>query len=37
MAERRRGKTLTFVLRKKLGQNGTRLVSVRSLGYRFQP
>ena len=26
-----------FVLRKKLGQDGTRLVSVRSLGYRFQP
>ena len=24
-----------FVLRKKLGQDGTRLVSVRSLGYRF--
>ena len=26
-----------FVLRKKLGQDGTRLVSARSLGYRFQP
>ena len=25
-----------FVLRKKLGQDGSRLVSVRSLGYRFQ-
>ena len=24
-----------FVLRKKLGQDGTRLVSARSLGYRF--
>ena len=26
-----------FVLRKKLGQDGSRLISVRSLGYRFQP
>ena len=26
-----------FVLRKKLGQDGPHLVSVRSLGYRFQP